>query len=98
LDFSSCFFRKQKKDVGISVYKRNFRNKEMNQILRDALTLKYQGDIATAEANIRVYLLHPVGIGEHPQQLDEMDKLVDAIASAEDKIKSLNKHFNNTQI
>jgi hypothetical protein len=27
-----------------------------------------------------------------------MDKLVDKIATAEDKLKALNKHFNNTQI
>ena len=39
-----------------------------------------------------------LGIGEHPQHLEEMDKLVDKIATAEDKLQSLNKHFNNTQI
>jgi hypothetical protein len=45
-----------------------------------------------------IYFDNSVGIGEHPQQLEEMNKLVEAIASAEDKIKALNKHFNNTQI
>ena len=30
-----------------------------------------------------------VGIGEHPQHLDEIDKLVDKIAQAEEKIKIL---------
>jgi hypothetical protein len=45
-----------------------------------------------------IYFDSPVGIGEHPQHLEEMNKLVDQIATAEDKLKSLNKHFNNTQI
>jgi predicted methyltransferase MtxX (methanogen marker protein 4) len=58
----------------------------MNQILRDALTLKYQGDIATAEANIRVYLLHPVGIGEHADIISAIDSEVEKAAAAEEKL------------
>jgi hypothetical protein len=58
----------------------------MNQILRDALTLKYQGEIATAEANIRVYLLHPVGIGEHADIISAIDSEVEKAAAAEEKL------------
>ena len=58
----------------------------MNQILRDALTLKYQGDIATAEANIRVYLLHPVGIGEHADIISAIDSEVEKAAAADEKL------------
>lgn len=58
----------------------------MNQILRDALTLKYQGDIATAEANIRVYLLHPVGIGEHADIISAIDSEVEKATAAEEKL------------
>ena len=39
----------------------------INETLKDALILKYQGDIAAAKANIQVYLTNPVGIGEHPK-------------------------------
>ena len=35
---------------------------EINETLRDALVLKYQGDIATAKANISVYLTSPVAV------------------------------------
>ena len=63
-----------------------------------ALQKKYEADIAHANATLQIYFDNPVGIGEHPQHLEEMDKLVDKIASAEDKTKALNKHFNNTQI
>ena len=58
----------------------------MNQILRDALTLKYQGEIATAEANIRVYLLHPVGIGEHADIISDIDSEVEQATAAEEKL------------
>jgi len=58
----------------------------MNQILRDALTLKYQGDIAAAEANVRVYLLHPTGIGEHADIIAAIDSEVEKAASAEEKL------------
>jgi hypothetical protein len=30
-----------------------------------------------------------VGIGEHPQHIDEVDKLIEKIASAEEKVKVL---------
>ena len=63
-----------------------------------ALIKQYESEIATAVATLIVYFDNPVAIGEHPQHIEEMDKLVDKIASAEDKTKALNKHFNNTQI
>ena len=34
----------------------------MNGVIREALTLKYKGDVAAANANIKVYLLNPAGI------------------------------------
>ena len=58
----------------------------MNQILRDALTLKYQGDIAAAEANVRVYLLHPAGIGEHADIISAIDSEVEKAAGAQEKL------------
>ena len=45
-----------------------------------------------------IYFDNPVAIGEHPQHLIELDKLNDNLASAEEKLASLRKHFNNTQI
>ena len=63
-----------------------------------ALVKKYESQIATAVATLIIYFDSPVGIGEHPQHIEEMDKLVGQIASAEDNLKALNKYFNNTQI
>jgi len=74
------------------------KNHQTENPLYKALIKKYESDIASATATLIVYFDNSVGIGEHPQFIDEMDKQVEAIASAEDKIQALNKHFNNTQI
>jgi len=42
-----------------------------------------------AAATLQVYLDRPAGIGEHPQILDEMDKLVEEYSNAKDKLHSL---------
>jgi hypothetical protein len=55
----------------------------------DALALKYESEIAEAEATLLVYFSNPVGIGEHPQHLEEMDKFVEQMANAKDKLETL---------
>ncbi|MEK9738151.1 MAG: hypothetical protein VW438_00300 [Euryarchaeota archaeon] len=52
----------------------------------DALEARYEAQIAEAEATIKIYLEQSVGIGEHPQHLDEVDKLIQKIAEAEEKL------------
>ena len=52
----------------------------------DALRTKYEGDYRVAHATLNIYMDKPVAIGEHPQHAEEMDKLVDAMASAQDKL------------
>ena len=74
------------------------KNHQTENALFKALTKKYEADIAAAYATLLVYFYNAVGIGEHPQHLEEMDKLVSAIESAESKLRALNRHFNNTQI
>ena len=55
----------------------------------NALRKKYEAEIAAAHAIIKIFLENPVGIGEHPQHLDELDKQFGKIAEAEDKLKAL---------
>ena len=61
----------------------------IKSVLLDALEARYESQIAEADAIIKIYLENSVGIGEHPQHLEEVDKLVDKIATAEEKIKVL---------
>ena len=55
----------------------------------DALTLKYESEIAEAEATLLIYFSNPVAIGEHPQHLEEMDKFIEKMANAQDKLDTL---------
>ena len=61
----------------------------MKRAILDALEAKYQADIAHADATLKIYLENSVGIGEHPQHIEEVDKLVEKIANAEEKLKIL---------
>jgi len=40
-----------------------------------------------------VYMENPVGIGEHPQHLGEMDNLIEQISNANDKLKTLKEFY-----
>ena len=51
-----------------------------------ALRARYEADIAEADATINIYLTNPVGIGEHPQHIEEMDKIIHKIGEAKDKL------------
>ena len=57
--------------------------------LFNALKLKYEAEIQECRATLMIYFNNSVGIGEHPQQLEEMDKLLEKMANAEDKLKLL---------
>ena len=54
----------------------------------DALVTKYRGQMLEAESSLMVYFNSPVGIGEHPQHIEEMDKLIEKIANAKDKLET----------
>ena len=56
--------------------------KFINKYLLD----KYHANISEAEATLDIYLTKSVGIGEHPQHIEEADKLVDTIAQNEEKL------------
>ena len=65
----------------------------MRDIFIEALRKKYEADISVAKATIQVYMDKAVGIGEHPQFVHEIDKQLDIIATAEEKIEVLTKHY-----
>ena len=61
----------------------------MRRAILDALRAKYEAEIAEADATANIYLENSVGIGEHPQHVDEVDKLIEKIATAEEKLQVL---------
>lgn len=77
-----------------------YKNKNMSTstLLYEALELKYRAQIAEAKATLSIYFENSVGIGEHPQHLEEMDKLISQLADAQDKLEALNQlTFNQDQ-
>jgi len=61
----------------------------IKSVLLDALEARYESQIAEADAIIKIYLENSVGIGEHPQHLEEIDKLFDKIATAQERLEVL---------
>jgi methylaspartate ammonia-lyase len=60
----------------------------------EALKKRYEAQVAESVATINIYLKNPVGIGEHPQHLDEVNKLLQVIVDAEEKIKVIERWVN----
>ena len=63
----------------------------------DALRTKYEGDYKIAHSTLNIYMDKRVAIGEHPQHIEEMDKLVCAMADAQDKLDIVNKVYPNKE-
>lgn len=60
----------------------------------EALCKKYEAEMADAESSLLIYFTNSVGIGEHPQHIEEMDKLVEKIANAKDKLETIKEFYN----
>ncbi len=58
----------------------------------EALKKRYQAQVAESIATLNIYVKNSVGIGEHPQHLDEMDKLLQVVVDAEEKIKVIERY------
>ena len=67
--------------------------KSVGQKLYYALTKRYESKIYEAKSILSVYFTSSVGIGEHSQILEEMDKYITVIVDAEDKKGALERHF-----
>ena len=63
----------------------------MRRAILDALRAKYEAEIAEADATVNIYLTNSVGIGEHPQHIEEVNKQIEMIANAKEKIDVLDE-------
>lgn len=64
----------------------------------NAIIQKLEGEIAMAKANIHVYLDHPTGIGEHSDLAETVEKEIEKIAAAQEKIDTIENHFSTYDI
>ena len=48
----------------------------MRKAIIQALEDRYKAQISEADATLKIFLDHSVGIGEHAQHIEEIDKLI----------------------
>tara|TARA_B100000902_G_scaffold78400_1_gene83110 strand:+ start:1267 stop:1485 length:219 start_codon:yes stop_codon:yes gene_type:complete len=63
-----------------------------NEMLH-ALKKHAEGKISMAKATAQVYMNRPVGIGEHPQVMEELEKQMMEIAKYDDVLHVIKKYF-----
>ena len=68
----------------------------MRQMILEALRKSYHGEIAKLSANVEIFLEAHAGVGDHPDVVETVDKLVGEIAEIDDKLMALDTYFNTT--
>jgi hypothetical protein len=68
---------------------RQIMESEFKRVILQALEDKYNAQISEAEALIKIYIQQPVGVGEHAQHIQEIDKQITKITEANEKLKFL---------
>ena len=63
----------------------------MRRAILEALRARYEAEIAEAAATANIFLDNSVGIGEHPQHIDEVNKQIEKIANAKEKLGVLDE-------
>ena len=69
----------------------------MNNKLRNVLKKRYEAEIEDAKYKIQCYSEHELVIPEHPDITAEVDKLLQRIAEAEDKLAVMRLHYVNNE-
>ena len=69
--------------------------RKVSRAMYKALRLKYEAQREEARSTLLIYFNNPVGIGEHPQHIEEMDKLMGAMVDAQDKLDMITKEFSD---
>ena len=65
----------------------------MQEQLVKAARMHAEGELERAKTNIMVYMNQSVGIGEHSDIVEAIQKELDTMALASDRIEMLKKHF-----
>jgi len=68
---------------------------DLRQELIDASIAHFQGCIKKHKVNLEVMLNNAVGVAEHPDLMDSIDKELGLIAEYDDKLSVLYKYFSN---
>lgn len=58
-------------------------------MIKEALIKKLEGDVSSARADLLIFLQNPIGVAEHIDYVITAEKKLEALATAQDKLKSL---------
>jgi len=65
----------------------------MRQKMIDALKDHARGHIKKHTMNVEIYLTNPVGVGEHPDIIEAIEKELEMIAKYNDQLEIINKYI-----
>tara|TARA_B110000483_G_scaffold132986_1_gene159110 strand:+ start:698 stop:901 length:204 start_codon:yes stop_codon:yes gene_type:complete len=65
----------------------------LKQIIINAARKHAEAEVDLHKANIEVYMQSVVGIGEHSDIIETVQKELDKMATADDRLEMLNKYF-----
>ena len=68
-----------------------------NNVIYDALKSQFEAQKQKALATLTIYLTNPVGIGEHPQHIEEMETMARSLDEAEDVLENIKRTFEGTE-
>jgi len=66
---------------------------EKTILILEALSSQYIAELKKLAVNIENYTSNSVGVAEHPDIVAEVDKLIEQVASAEEKLKIVNEIY-----
>ena len=69
---------------------------QLREDIIEALVKKFEGEISAHKVNIEIMLENTVGVGEHPNITETIEKELEVIAGYEDKLKVLKKYFTDS--
>ena len=61
--------------------------------IRQALRLHFEAQIKKHRINVEIYLNNAVGVAEHPDVLESIEKELEHIAEYHDKLEALNTYI-----
>ena len=62
----------------------------MRTLILRALISKYESELQVLAVNMENYFSNAVGVAEHPDIIGEIDKLMEQISAAEEKLRIVN--------
>ena len=66
--------------------------------LYTAIKNRYLSEMSEAKAVLEIYFNNPIGIGEHSQILQEMNKQLEKMSSANGKLQQLHMSFRKYEV